>query len=108
MAAVRGRDVAIGEPFSGPRGPGACLFQRLFTADAAARRGRRSHFAVRTRARASRRALPTAQIPRNHARISRSNDPCIKALEIRYRFNGGSLPEGGHAGLAKTICVPDI
>src|SRR5438876_821325 len=80
-------DIVIGEPFSGPRGPGACLFQRLFTADAAARRGRRSHFAVRTRARASRRALPTAQIPRNHARISRSNDPCIEALETRHHFN---------------------
>src|SRR6266404_1222396 len=56
----------------------------------------------------ARRALSAAEIPRNHAQISRSDDPRIEALEIRYRFDGRGLPQGGHGGLAKTVCVPDL
>jgi hypothetical protein len=32
----------------------------------------------------------------------------LRALEIRYRFNGRGLPEGGYAGLAEAVCVPDV
>src|ERR1700738_1138739 len=64
--------------------------------------------ATRARAPAARRALSASQISRNHAEISRSNDPGVEALEVRYRFYGRGLPEGGHAGLAKAVCLPDI
>ena len=71
-------------------------------------RRRRRHPAVRARASAARRALSAAQIPRNHARISRSNDPGAEALEIRHRLDGRGLPAGGHAGLATAVCLPDL
>src|ERR1700731_3088592 len=70
ISAWRGRDGGIWEPFSGTRGAGTRLSQRLLTADAAAHRRRRCHFAVRTRAPAAHRALSTAPIMRNHGQIS--------------------------------------
>src|SRR6266436_4600576 len=80
---VEGRDVAIirqqilDEPATGAR-----LFQRLRVAEGTADRRRRRRSAVRTRAPAARRALSAAEVSRDHAKISRSNDPGVEALEV--------------------------
>ena len=44
----------------------------------------------------------------NHARISRPDDPGAEALEIRHRLAGRGVPQGGHAGRAETVRLPDI
>src|ERR1019366_6221 len=108
ISRIEGRDVAIRQPIFDEPAAGARLFQRPCVVEGTGGRRRRCHPALRARATAPHRALSAAQIAGNHAQISRSNHPGVEALEIRYRFDGRSLPEGGHADLAKTVCVPDI
>src|ERR1700736_6810828 len=94
---VKGRDVGIGQPVFEGRADGARLFQRLRAAEAAADRWRRRHPAVRTRAPAPFSWISATQITGNHTEISRSNDPGVEALEIRYRLDGRGVPQGCQA-----------
>src|SRR5712671_5061974 len=105
---IQGRDVAIRCQFLGEPETGTRLSQRRAMVAGTPGRRRRRRFAVRTCASAARDAVSAAQIAGNHAQISRSDDPGVEALEIRYPPNGRGLPAGGDVGLATTICVPDI
>ena len=105
---VEGREIAIRQQIFDESQAGTRLFQRLPRL-----RGRRTGGAgvilrferVRPRQRS---AISAAQVAGDHARISRSDDPGAEALEIRYRLDGRGLPQGGHAGLAAAVRLPDI
>src|SRR5256885_6441995 len=67
---------------------GASLFQRLLQAEAAGDRRRRRHSAVRARASARFPPVSAEPVARNHAAISRANDSCAEALELRSGHDG--------------------
>src|SRR6476661_6336564 len=69
-------------------------------------RGR--YLAVPACAPAAAAAVSAPEIPRDHAGISRPDDPGAETLEIRHRLDGRSLPKGGHDGQAAALRVPDL
>src|ERR1700675_2739891 len=103
-----GADVGFGFRDFTARPDGARLFQRLRAIEAAADRWRRRHSAVRARAPAAVPAVSAASGRRNHAAISRPDDPGAEPLEIRSGWYRRGVPAGGHAAEATTVCLPDV
>src|SRR3979411_2524 len=89
-----GADVGGGDGYCAAGPDGARLFQRLRAIEAAADRWRRRHSAVRARAPAPAPAVSAASGSRNHAAISRPDDPGAEALEIRSGFARRGVPAG--------------
>src|SRR5260221_5705903 len=93
---IGGREVAIRKQILDKPEARTRLFQRHAVAEETGDGWRRRRHAVRTRASAQACGLSAAQIPGNHAQISRSNDPGAKSLEIRYRLAESGLRQGCH------------